>query len=48
MGIPTTTVEYEVCPCCNGKKVQVNKEGIKILCPCCGGTGQIRTPGVYC
>ena len=47
MGISTTTNEYEVCPCCNGKKTQTNKEGMVTLCPCCKGTGRVRTPGVY-
>lgn len=32
----------EICPACNGAKIQVNKDGLRVLCPVCGGSGYYR------
>jgi len=34
-------VNNRVCPCCNGEKTQLGKDGIKLLCPACNGDGRI-------
>lgn len=33
----------KVCPCCNGEKFQIGKDGIKILCDPCSGEGKITS-----
>lgn len=43
----TTGEDQIVCPGCDGNRVQVGKDGIKVRCPVCGGSGRIyREPGV--
>lgn len=32
----------ETCPACFGTKIQMNKDGIRILCPVCAGKGILR------
>jgi len=34
----TSTVP-ETCPCCLGRKTQIRRDGIVIICPCYGGRG---------
>ena len=34
-----------ICPACDGRKVQKNKDGIKVRCPMCGGSGYITEGG---
>lgn len=41
---PTTTYPCGryvtiTCPACNGERVQMRSDGIRILCPACGGSG---------
>lgn len=34
-----------ICKCCNGSGVQVNKQtGIREICKCCGGKGYMEKP----
>lgn len=35
----STSSAQPICPGCSGSKIQVNKDGLKVICPCCGGTG---------
>lgn len=38
-------VKGNICPACNGEKVQRRKDGMLDNCPACGGTG-VRNPRV--
>lgn len=38
----TYTNPNETCPGCSGSKIQVNNEGLRVLCPICGGRGMFR------
>ncbi len=32
----------ETCPACNGSRIQIDKNGLRVLCPVCGGRGRYR------
>jgi len=37
-------MESVKCRCCDGTGVQVNKDGLRVICPCCLGSGWRDTP----
>ena len=38
----TYTNPEEICPACSGARIQINKDGLRILCPVCSGRGRYR------
>ena len=47
----TTENRLETCPGCLGSGIQVNKDGLTVICPVCGGAGQWQRPlppGTWC